>query len=332
MIRNLLAFVVTQLVLVGSFHATCEIDPFPPYPPSPPEFQKPIDLSLTDNGILASWEVVPDQEGYLVSICNDSRGYRPITMGVTAEQLLIENPGAAGIYHVLVKAFVKVQESYVFNGGRVATISWSGNKEEQEDDSKVSVNVTGEKVGTVQPPANVTRVTGEAPESIIAAFPAFTPAQSFYSAEYPSVSNPFMPQPTPDGRMAPALLTDDGITETVARVSKKWEGRRKPLKKSEVVLAKAPQSGLQKGPAAVESKTPAQEQYDKPSAGSAQDVKKLVTPQKAIDKIPSQGAKEQQETKSSKAPKNKNSDLLIYLIAGFIVLAFIYFIFQKEEK
>ena len=132
MIRNILAFVVTQLSLVGSLYAICEIDPFPPYPPSPPEFQKPIGLRLTDNGILANWEVVPDQEGYLVSICNDSRGYRPITMGVTAEQLLIENPGAAGIYHVLVKAFVKVQESYVFNGGRVATISWSGNKEEKK--------------------------------------------------------------------------------------------------------------------------------------------------------------------------------------------------------
>ena len=245
---------------------------------------------------------------------------------------MIENPGPAGVYHVLVKAFVKVQDSYVFNGGRVATISWSGNKEEQVDDSKVSVNVIGEKVETLQPPPNVTRVTGEASESIIAAFPAFTPSQSFYSAEYPSVINPFMPQPTPDGRMAPALLTDDGITETVARVSKKWEGRRKPLKKSEVVLAKAPQSGLQKGPASFGVKTPSQEQYEKPSAGSAREVKKLVTPQKAIDKIPNQGVKEQQGTDSSEAPKNKNSDLFIYLIAGFIVLAFIYFIFQKEEK
>ena len=31
-------------------------------------------------------------------------------MGVTSEQLLIENPGVAGVYHVLVKAFVKVQK------------------------------------------------------------------------------------------------------------------------------------------------------------------------------------------------------------------------------
>ena len=332
MIRNILALLISQFFLLGVICASCEIDPFPPYPPSPPEFQKPVGLSVTNEGILASWEVIPDQEGYLVSICNDSRGYRPLTMGVTAEQLLIENPGVAGVYHVLVKAFVKVQESYVFNGGRVATISWSGNKEEKVDDSKVSVNVTGEKFEIVQPPVNVNRVTGEAPESIIAAFPAFTPAQSFYSAEYPSVSNPFMPQPTPDGRMAPALLTDDGITETVARVSKKWEGRRKPLKKSEVVLAKVPQSGLQKGLAAVGSKTPTQEQYKKPIAGDGQDIKKLVTPEKSIDKIPTKGAKEQQETESSEAPKNKNSDLLIYLIAGFIVLAFIYFIFQKEEK
>ena len=332
MIRNILTFVVTQLALVGSFYATCEIDPFPPYPPSPPEFQKSIGLQITDNGILASWEVVPDQEGYLVSICNDSRGYRPITMGVTSEQLLIENPGVAGVYHVLVKAFVKVQESFVFNGGKVAYISWPGNKAQLTEETGVSVNVTGETIEIIQAPANITRVKGEAPESIIAAFPAFTPSQSFYSAEYPSVSNPFMPQPTPDGRMAPALLTDDGITETVARVSKKWEGRRKPPKNSEVILAKVPQSGLQKGLAPVGSETPTQEQSEKPSAGSAQDLKKLVTPQKSIDKIPTQGAKEQQETKSSEAPKNKNSDLLIYLIAGFIVLAFIYFIFQKEEK
>ena len=332
MIRNILALFVTQFSLLGLVCASCEIDPFPPYPPSPPEFQKPIGLSLTQEGILASWEVVPDQEGYLVSICNDSRGYRPVTLGVTTEQLLIQNPGSAGVYNVQVKAFVKVSNSYVFNGGRVASISWPGNKIEQVDTKEVSVELTSADLDALQAPDNVSRVAGEAPESIIAAFPGFTPSQSFYNAEYPGVSNPFVPQPTPDGRMAPALLTDDGITQTVARVSKQWEGRRKPPEKSEVVLAKAPQSGLQKGPAAVESKTPAQEQYDKPSAGSAQDVKKLVTPQKAIDKIPSQGAKEQQETKSSKAPKNKNSDLLIYLIAGFIVLAFIYFIFQKEEK
>ena len=79
-------------------------------------------------------------------------------------------------------------------------------------------------------------------------------------------------------------------------------------------------------------KTPSQGQYEKPIAGYGQDLKKLVTPEKSIDKIPIEGAKEQQKTESSEAPKNKNSDLLIYLIAGFIVLAFIYFIFQKEEK
>ena len=332
MIRNILALLVTQFSLLGLIYASCEIDPFPPYPPSPPEFQKPVGLSITNEGILASWEVVPDQEGYLVSICNDSRGYRPVTLGVTAEQLLIESPGSAGVYNVQVKAFVKVSNSYVFNGGRVASISWPGNKSEQAETKDVTVEIAADSLDTVQVPANVTRVAGEAPESIIAAFPAFTPSQSFYNSEYPAVSNPFVPQPTPDGRMAPALLTDDGITQTVARVSKKWEGRRKSPKKSEVVLAKVPQSGLQKGLAPAGSKTPSQGQYKKPIAGSTQDVKKLVTPQKSIDRIPNQGAKGQQENVPSKGPENKNSDLLIYLIAGFIVLAFIYFIFQKEEK
>ena len=113
----------------------------------------------------------------------------------------------------------------------MAYISWPGNKAQLTEETGVSVNVTGETIEIIQAPANITRVKGEAPESIIAAFPAFTPSQSFYSAEYPSVSNPFMPQPTPDGRMAPALLTDDGITETVARVSKKVGGTSKASQK-----------------------------------------------------------------------------------------------------
>ena len=48
-----------------------------------------------------------------------------------------------------------------------------------------------------------------------------------------------MPQPTPDGRMAPALLTDDGITETVADEFPKWEGRRESPKKSEAGSCKS---------------------------------------------------------------------------------------------
>ena len=75
MIRNILALLITQFSLLGLIYASCEIDPFPPYPPSPPEFQKPVGLSITNEGILASWEVVPDQEGYLVSICNTTVFY-----------------------------------------------------------------------------------------------------------------------------------------------------------------------------------------------------------------------------------------------------------------
>ena len=332
MIRNILALLIAQFTLLGVIFASCEIDPFPPYPPSPPEFQRPVGLSVTNEGILATWEVVPDQEGYLVSICNDSRGYRPVTLGVTTEQLLIENPGPAGVYHIQIKAFVKVSNSYVFNGGKVASMSWPGNETVEMETKDVPVEIASGSPETVQAPVNVTRVVGEAPESIIAAFPAFTPSQSFYNAEYPAVTNPFVPQPMPDGRMAPALLTDDGISLTVARVSRIWGGRRKSLKQSEVVLAKGPQSGLQKGLGPSGPKAPSQGQYKKPIAGYGQDLKKLVTPEKSIDKIPIEGAKEQQKTESSEAPKNKNLDLLIYLIAGFIVLALIYFIFQKEEK
>ena len=148
--------------------------------------------------------------------------------------------------------------------------------------------------------------------------------------EYPAVTNPFVPQPMPDGRMAPALLTDDGISLTVVR-SLKYGKADVNLKQSEVVLAKGLNQAYRKVLGHRGQRLQVRDSI-KPIAGYGQDLKKLVTPEKSIDKIPIEGAKEQQKTESSEAPKNKNLDLLIYLIAGFIVLVLIYFIFQKEEN
>ena len=111
-----------------------------------------------------------------------------------------------------------------------------------------------------------------------------------------------MPQPTPDGRMAPALLTDDGITETVAEFPKNGRDVENLSKSLRLFLQKALNLAYRKVLRLWGQKFQHKSSM-KNQTGSVQDAKKLVTPQKAIDKIPTQGAKEQQETESPEAPK-----------------------------
>ena len=334
MIRRIWAFLILSTSLLGSISAKCDIDPFPPYPPSPPEFRKPLQLSLNDEGILAQWEVLPDQEGYLVSICSGESDYRPIADNVTSQSLLIEQPGVADTYYIQVKAFVKVSGSYVFNAGIIGSVKWNGNKivKKSTPSSSDSKELENRENTPTKVPADVQRAKLADSETLSSSFPGFNPSQSFYNADYPGVTNPFVPQATPDGRMAPALLTDDGITQTVARVSKKWEGRRQTLRDAKVELVKVVQSNSSSNSKAAKPETQSDSQLSKSPASPPEQIKKLVTPEKSIDKIPIQGAKEQRKTDPSGIPQDRNSDLLIYLFTGFIVLAFIYFIFRKEEK
>lgn len=326
MIKRVWVLLVVSLLAVSRGFSQCEIDPFPPYPPSPPEFKKPVTLRSVDAGILASWEVVPDQEGYLVSLCSGQSGYRPISNGVEAESLLIENPGPSGTYYIQVKAFVKVSESYVFNGGTISKIQWSGGtdgSEKSTSDGVLSTKLGAENIATTK------RIDISNLDDVAPLFPGFNPSQSFYNADYPGVSNPFVPQATPDGRMAPALITDDGITETVNRVSKKWEGRRNLSGPAAKKAVKGGQSVTEKSGSAEGLIDSSKSRESIPSRSP----RNQVTVNEPVVKIQASSGEEGSKLNQEEDGKNqKSSDLLIYIVVGLIVLAFIYFIFQKETK
>ena len=71
----LLLVTLSQLKILA---AQCTVEPFPPYPPSPPEFKKGILARASTKGVYLSWEQIPDQEGFLVSVCRNSSGFRPL--------------------------------------------------------------------------------------------------------------------------------------------------------------------------------------------------------------------------------------------------------------
>jgi|GEM_PF-1263018 len=332
--RSLLSCTLFLLFFtIHSLGANCHIDPFPPYPPSPPEFREPLKVSKLSQGVLVSWQGLRNHEGYLISVCSDETGaYIPVGE-TTVEQFLLTGLPAQKSMWVQVRAFVKVDEAYVFNGGVISSFQTNANRElELKQTDQKKPELASQKV-EVALKAEVEPVSYNVIEQMSSRFPDFSGSVSFYSPDYPQVRNPFTPQAAQDGSQIPALLTDAGITQTVNRVRSIQLSRDKKSNAEESVkLASSKVVNPSSNANAVNSENGSGVSVPEGQQGSVQQTsgKNQVTSGKSTSTIPNGGR--DSDSNSSQESQESSSQLHVYILVGFLVLAFIYLVFYKEAK
>lgn len=310
--------------------AQCEIDPFPPFPPSPPEFKKGILAQASSKGVYLSWEQIPDQEGFLVSVCKGTEGFMPLA-AIEENSLLVTQIPESGTYTFQVKAYVKVDQNFVFNGGTVVNVQAQAVGQESPDGGSTD---QGGGVETSFPSPPKKTLAFDTVHALSGEYPGFDGSRSFYSPVYPEVRNPLVPKQAEDGTIIPALLTDAGIERTVARV----------YAKRGVQVAAAP--GIPSNPQATptvsnppvkQSMTGEQPSSDPESVASqeAEDKNltvKPMTPEKDPDKISTQPVKSQRTGSSEKPAESMGAQRGLFLLVGVLILGVIYFLFRKESQ
>ena len=331
--KQLKSFLLASVFLAVAFwlaqpaYAGCSIDPFPPYPPSPPPFKKPVLAQDTSAGVFLSWENIPYQEGYMVAYCKEPGSYVPVTIDHQSNSILISDITEAGEYFFQVRAFVKVEGNYVFNFGKIVplTVTAKISPPKSAEEQGVTVDLTGASKVSAKVSA-APKVSALEIDKLSYSFPEYNASNSFYSPNYPGVTNPFVPQVDESGQQIPALLTDAGITVTVERVNKRFnkvvksgKGADKPAQQASSVGVRSGSSQNQQGEA------------------SPTGQKNVVTPQNPTGTISPQGAKQSNNSGGNSQndvppePQQSN-DLLIYIVVGFFVLGIIYLVFHKEAK
>ena len=307
-----------------SIWSQCEIDPFPPFPPSPPEFRKAVTAQSTGNGVYLSWQQIPDQEGFLVSVCNGPDGFKPLAE-LEENSLLVTDIPESGTYVFQVKAFVKVDQNFVFNGGSIA---------KAEVQAARTQPVTGEvatQIGVEVKPSSPPKQTlsFEMVHNKAREYPGFQGSSSFYSPIYPEVRNPLAPF-TVDGVEIPALLTDDGIERTVARIYKKKgiQVAASPIRVKPTEPQNSPTNQSMTGDQG--SSKPTRESPGEPE-GQIETVNEM-TPGKDPVKIPSQSVPSKEPVGSSEQTKSMGAQRGLFLLIGVLILGVIYFLFRKEAQ
>ena len=308
--------------------AQCTVEPFPPYPPSPPEFKKGILARASTKGVYLSWEQIPDQEGFLVSVCRNSSGFRPLTE-LEENSLLVTDIPESGIYTFQVKAFVKVNQSYVFNGGTVVNVQ-AEVIDQPRDDQKVSSDTDSTEIAFPTPPKKI--LDYKSVDAVSPQFPGFDGSRSFYNSIYPEVLNPLVPAQAVDGSMIPALLTDEGIEVTVARVYAKkgvqLASNSGPRPNSSGAAASTPNPVKQSTTG--DQKTPKVEVTNEPKPDVVKTEVNPMTPVKDPVKIPTQT--EPANKQDGSESKSMGAQQGLFLLVGVLILGVIFFLFRKESQ
>lgn len=283
--------------------------------------------------MLVSWQGLRNHEGYLVSVCSDETGaYVPVGE-TTIEQFLLTGLPAQKSMWVQVRAFVKVDDAYVFNGGVISSFQTNADRElevEQVEQPKSGVDSQEVEVAIR---SEVEPVSYNVIEQMSSRFPDFSGSVSFYSPDYPQVRNPFTPQTAQDGSQIPALLTDAGITQTVDRVRSIQSARDKKLNaEKSVVMAQSKVANPSPVPNEGKTGDGSGASVSAVQQGVVQQAegKNQVTSGKSTSTIPESGS--DSDSNSSQESQESSSQLHIYILVGFLVLAFIYLVFYKEAK
>jgi|SaaInl4_135m_RNA_FD_contig_31_171590_length_1212_multi_6_in_0_out_0_2 hypothetical protein len=324
---NKFLFVLVYLLFVLRIFAECEINPFPPFPPSPPEFRQALSVRETSEGVLLSWRGVPHQEGYIVSVCSGAEGYKPVAMNVETTSLLVTDIEAPGTYRFQVKAYVQVSGNLIFNGGVLGTLTKSS-KTDNKGNTQIAQNDPPEVARSQRVPlSNV--------ENLAVSFPSFDGSRSFYSSEYPKVTNPLSPSQAEDGSVVPALLTDQGIEETVARIYK----RTQPVQVASAKIIANPIANIGSDQGSSRGNVSRAKAQDTPSLDTGTAVNSKQTKPKLNEAGASQqvNPEPQQVLPATKVPGGaepitKQINQGLYVLIGVIILGVIYMIFHKESK
>lgn len=324
------------LTLHGLVFAVCELNPFPPYPPSPGEFKSVPKVTSSESGIVLSWEEVRNRDGYVVSVCTaDSNRFEPISR-TDSTSITVGYDDLPEKVWFQVRAFVYVDDSYVFNGGRVVSVNIGSNekskridKSRRDGDGKSFDEPSGSEVELqVGESVSLTDV-----RKLQSEFPEFNGSASFYNPNFPQVVNPFVPTTRGDGSIIPALLTDEGITETVERVRLIQAQRDKQSRNNQpakVVVTEGVSSSSSVGPDV--SKGEVEKSLSTSTNTSLHDdsVGTQMSSQIGEGRVhPSENMSKEIESPESEHP---GAQIHIYILVGFLVLSFIYLIFYKESK
>jgi len=322
----------------ASANTGCKTYLFPPFPPSPPPFKAVPSASQVGGQVRLSWERVPHSDGYFIALCRQpNTSFEVIADEYKGEVFNLSSLPESGDYVFEIRAYIEVDGNFVFNPSTTVSISYLkpeidlAREDLLSDSTKekgvpVSENLQGEST-KVQNYAEVIQLAGT--------HPRYVAGRAFYSSRYPSVINPLVPATLESGETLPPLVTDAGMEISVERVN-----RQEREFQSSIIRSHSSHSKQAKSPEAVS-----------PTENSVQGVKLLKTdnvvnsskePPLQISRVVTRGqevesvsgelvAKTERESKEEES-ESGGSDLSIYVLVGFLIIAFIYLVFYREAK